>query len=267
MKLTRMSHKTLKAEIVEIKDEAEDIKSFFIRPDEELEFLPGQFFTLSLCGVGEAPFSVASAPHEGLLRFTIRKTGKVTSALHRLKAGDILGIRGPYGNGFPLDPGGTAVIVGGGIGMAPVRSLLFHLQEKGIYDLWAFNGARSPRHILYVDELLGIKGRTKIILTVDRATPGWKYNEGVITMPMEKYLPKIERGTAYLCGPSVMFKYAVKTLLDKGFREENIYLSLEAHMKCAFGICGHCRIEDKFVCVDGPVFSYAEIKDYEEFLA
>ena len=267
MKLTGMSHKTLNAEIVEIKDEAEDIKSFFIQPDEELEFLPGQFFMLSLCGVGEAPFSVASAPHEGLLRFTIRMTGKVTSALHRLKAGDILGIRGPYGNGFPLDPGGTAVIVGGGIGMAPVRSLLFHLQEKGIYDLWAFNGARSPRHILYVDELLGIKGRTKIILTVDRATPGWKYDEGVITMPMEKYLPKIERGTAYLCGPSVMFKYAVKTLLDKGFREENIYLSLEAHMKCAFGICGHCRIEDKFVCVDGPVFSYAEIKDYEEFLA
>ncbi|MCD6087101.1 MAG: heterodisulfide reductase subunit F, partial [Candidatus Hydrothermae bacterium] len=204
-----MSHKTLKAEIVEIKDKAEDIKSFFIRPDEELKFLPGQFFTLSLCGVGEAPFSVASAPHEGLLRFTIRKTGKVTSALHRLKAGDILGIRGPYGNGFPLDPGGTAVIVGGGIGMAPVRSLLFHLQEKGIYDLWAFNGARSPRHILYVDELLGIKGRTKIILTVDRVTPGWKYDEGVITMPMEKYIPKIERGTAYLCGPSVMFKYAV----------------------------------------------------------
>jgi len=267
MKLTGMSHKTLNAEIVEIKDEAEDIKSFFIQPDEELEFLPGQFFMLSLCGVGEAPFSVASAPHEGLLRFTIRMTGKVTSALHRLKAGDILGIRGPYGNGFPLDPGGTAVIVGGGIGMAPVRSLLFHLQEKGIYDLWAFNGARSPRHILYVDELLGIKGRTKIILTVDRVTPGWKYDEGVITMPMEKYLPKIERGTAYLCGPSVMFKYAVKTLLDKGFREENIYLSLEAHMKCAFGICGHCRIEDKFVCVDGPVFSYAEIKDYEEFLA
>jgi len=253
------------------------LESFFscrLDSGEELEHMPGQFVEVSIPGIGEAPISVSSSPtRKGSFEMVIRKVGNVSKALHELVAGDKIFVRGPFGTSFPVDgamKGKDVIFICGGIGMVPVRSAIqYVLDNRDDYKrVIILFGAKTPRDRLFVDELDEWRHDKNVTLlqTVDRRDESWYGAEGVITTLLP--LVKIDKDNtvAVICGPPIMYKFVIITLLEAGLEENQIYLSLERHMKCGVGKCGHCQISNIYVCQDGPVFNFSDITDIEEAL-
>lgn len=235
---------------------------------------PGQFVEVTVLGVGEAPISLSSSPsrsEEGF-ELCVRKVGDVTGALHKLQPGDKVGIRGPFGRGFPFERfrGKDLLFAPGGLGLAPLRSLINQvLDERAMFgNISILYGARTPAELLFMDELKQWKHRSdvELLLTVDRGDDTWTGNTGVITT-LFRHVSVYPRNTvAVTCGPPVMYRFVLMELFGKGISEGNIWLSLERRMKCGVGKCGHCQINNIYACQSGPVFSYKEIKGLEEAL-
>ena len=262
-----------RAVIDSVSDEIAGVKTFRWRFEDPAEqaafrrFRPGQFAQVSVFGAGEFPLSLPASPSEQDFLFTVRAVGTCSAALHQLRAGDVFAVRGPYGNGFPMDQyrGKDLVIVAGGIGLIPLRSCivyaLAHRQEYG--RILVIHGARTPRDLMYLSllEELQRSGELEVHLTVDRALTGWTGNVGVVGSLLsrpEVRLP-VRNTVAFVCGPPVMFRFAIRDLLALGLSGKDIVSTLERYMKCGVGKCGHCCIGMAYVCTDGPVFTYEQI--------
>lgn len=235
---------------------------------------PGQFMEVSVFGIGEAPISISSSPSRsnGTFELCVRKVGDVTSALHSLKVGDRVGLRGPFGRGFPFEKfrGKDVLFVPGGLGLAPLRSLINQvLDERALYGrVVILYGARNPGELLFKDELKAWseRGDVELMVTVDRGDESWSGNVGVVTTLFKNVSVNPRNTVGITCGPPVMYKFVLMEFFGKGLPEGNIYLSLERRMKCGVGKCGHCQINNIYACQSGPVFPYKEIKGLEEAL-
>jgi len=264
--------------IEKITTETEDraLKTFrfvFLNPEDEDKFVytPGQFAELSVPGRGEIPIGIASSPTEkGFVSFTVNKVGVVTSYLHNMKEGDVMGIRGPLGNWYPWNEmeGRNIIIIGGGFAFTTLRSSIIYMinaeNRSKFEDISVVYGARNPGLLLYRDELAEWEKRDDINMhiTVDGTDdPDWKYNVGFVPAVTKEKIESSENAIAIVCGPPVMIKFTQPVLEELGFPPERIILSLEMRMKCGIGICGRCNIGDKYVCKDGPVFSLAQLKE------
>jgi len=240
-------------------------KLFRLRRDDGHPFghLPGQFVQVSIFGIGEAPISVCSSPTRGdYLELTVRRTGRLTEAMHRLSRGDTLGMRGPFGSSFDLEAmrGQDLLLVAGGLGMAPMRALVQYCEDRRdqFGRVIILYGARAPGELLYADEVDRWRRSDAFTCycTVDQVPEGerWDGPVGVVT----KLIPPLElapeRTVAVVVGPPVMYRFVIAALFEKGLRQEQIVVSLERHMKCGVGKCGHCAIEHLYCCLDGPVF-------------
>lgn len=263
--------------IDEIVTETEDksLKSFkfvFLQPEDEAKFAyrPGQFGELSIPGLGEIPIGIASSPTEkGFVKFTVFKTGLVTSHLHNMQVGDVMGIRGPLGNWYPWDAleGKNVLIIGGGFAFTTLRSSIVYMlhpdNRARFKDIHVVYGARSPGMLLYRDELAAWEARDDIHMhiTVDAAKdPDWKYNVGFVPTITEQKAPPADEDTyAIICGPPIMIKFTQPVLDKLGYRHDHIIMSLENRMKCGIGMCGRCNIGKEFVCKDGPVFTLEQL--------
>jgi sulfhydrogenase subunit gamma (sulfur reductase) len=251
------------------------LESFFscqLDSGEQLGHMPGQFVEVSIPGIGEAPISVSSSPtRKGAFEMVIRKVGNVSKALHELTAGDKIFIRGPFGTSFPVDDvmkGKDILFICGGIGLVPVRSAIqYVLDNRDDYGrIIILFGAKTPRERLFTDEFdqwRNAKNAT-LLQTVDRRDENWYGAEGVITTLLPLVKIDKDKTVAVICGPPIMYKFVIINLLDTGLREDQIYLSLERRMKCGVGKCGHCQINNIYVCQDGPVFKFSDITDIEE---
>jgi len=270
--MIRSLYQPVGGEIVKIVDESPTIKSFSVRPQEPIVFRTGQFVELTLPGEGEAPFTPSSSPGDvEQMDITIMKAGRVTGLLHECKVGQQVGIRGPFGHGYPVDDfvGKEVYIIGGGVGLAPIRSLFLTLVDriKDFKRVVCRFGARTPQDFIYKDTLFGswqrIKG-VEIGLTVDRADDDWSGNVGVVTTILKPDDVNISDAVAVVCGPPVMMKFATFKLLEYNFAPNSIYLSMEKNMSCGVGQCGHCMLGKYYVCKDGPVFTYDQIQGYSK---
>lgn len=259
------------AVIESIVQETSDTKTFkVVFQDENIRdnfiYEPGQFQEVSVFGIGEATFCLTSSPSKkGYIEFSVKKVGSVTSALHDMTEGDVVGIRAPLGNHFPYAEwkGMNLVFIGGGIGMAPMRSLLnFCLDNRDDYaDITTIYGARSPEDLSYTYEFDDWGTRGKLFLTVDKGNDDWKSNVGFVPAYLKDLAPSPKDAIAITCGPPIMIKFVLIELENLGFTPEQIYTTLEMKMKCGIGKCGRCNIGSKFVCLDGPVFSQAQLKE------
>ena len=258
---------------VVVETEDRNIKTFslsFLNKEDKVGFkyTPGQFAELSVLGKGEAPFGMASSPTQaGCLEFTVSKAGVVTTALHDMEPGEIIGIRGPLGNGFPIEEfkGKNIVMIGGGFGFSTLRALTNYMLDShhrnSFGDITVIYGARSPGLLLYKGELQEWGGRDdlRLYLTVDRGDNGWKGRVGVVPAIAKEVAPSAENAYALVCGPPIMIKFTLLALHQLGFPPERVILSLEMRMKCGLGMCGRCNIGHKYVCRDGPVFTLAQL--------
>jgi NAD(P)H-flavin reductase len=231
-------------------------------------FQPGQFNMVYVFGVGEVPISISSNPSSPrLFMHTTREVGTVTKAMRRLKKGDIVGVRGPFGTPWPVEDaaGSDIVIVAGGIGLAPLRPALYTLiNHRDRYGrIVLLYGTRSPNDILYQKELKQWRAEfdLEVYVTVDRAIGSWRGNVGVVTQLIPKAPFDPLSSVAFVCGPEVMMRFTVQELQRRGVAEDRIYLSMERNMKCATGFCGHCQYGPTFVCKNGPVFRFDRIAD------
>lgn len=237
----------------------------------ELGHQPGQFVEVSLLGIGEAPISVSSSPtKKGSFELAVRAVGNVTRALHKMEKGASLGIRGPFGKGFPLDElkGKDILFVAGGIGLVPLRSLInYVLDNRPAYGrLLVLFGAKTPGEQLFLDELAKWRSSKEMeyLETVDRSGGQWRGNVGVITTLFPKISIDPKKTIAVIVGPPIMYRFAILEAQVKGIPDEQILVSLERRMKCGVGKCGHCQIHHLYACQEGPVFPYAKIKDLKE---
>lgn len=268
------------ARIIRTYQLTDDVKFFQVRlvdMDKALSFKyrPGQFAMISVLGTGEAPFCLSSTPSRpGLLEFCIRKAGTVTGALFKLKENSLIGLRGPYGNGFPVDDmmDKDIIIVLGGLGVAPLRSvLLYCLDNRNQFrKISVLYGAKRPAEMIFREEYLSLKERGDLDchLTVDRDDTGtWKENIGVVTTLFPR-LKKVDPDATYslVCGPPVMYKFVIKELLKLGIPKNQILMTLERRMKCGIGKCGHCAIDYIYTCLDGPVFTYWDVLHMRELI-
>ncbi|MBF7084631.1 FAD/NAD(P)-binding protein [Desulfallas sp. Bu1-1] len=240
----------------------EDEKSF--------SYMPGQFAEVCVFGKGEAPFGIASSPTEpGFLKFSVAKVGVVSTALHLMEEGTIVGVRGPLGNYYPVEEfkGKNVVIIGGGFAFTTLRSLatyMLHPDRRGDYgDITVIYGARNPGLLLYKEELAAWEKSPDInlITTIDRAVDGWTGRVGFIPAVTEEVAPSSDNAYAIICGPPVMIKFTMPVLEKLGFPPERIIMSLENRMKCGIGMCGRCNVGGKYVCKDGPVFTRAQLNE------
>ena len=265
-------YKPVKAKIVKTNKYTEFEKLFRIELDskKDLEHVPGQFVQVSLFGVGEAPISICSSPTEkGFFELTVRRVGGLTTAMHKLETGSVLGVRGPFGKGFPLDAmrGNDLLIVAGGLGIVPLRSLIHYIldQRKDFGDVQILLGCKTPKDMLFGEEVEAWQKRAdiKFNCTVDRADPDWKGNVGLITslIPGASIEPK--KTYAVVVGPPIMYKFVIVELLKKEIPGHQIIVSLERKMKCGLGKCGHCQIRGVYVCQSGPVFTYNDLQQME----
>ena len=224
---------------------------------------------ITVPGVGEAPFTPSSNHNvKGSLDFTIMSAGRITKLLHRMKEGDIVGLRGPYGTAYPLDDfkSREIFIVGGGVGLAPLRALLYALfNEVNDYKRIILKyGARSPRDIVYKGEIESWTKKARHVeveISTDTGDETWKGNVGLVTTILKSTKMDMESAVSIVCGPPIMMKFVTFKLLDLGFKDKNIYLSMEKNMSCGIGKCGHCRIGPYYACKDGPVFTYDKLKN------
>lgn len=254
--------------------ETEDTFTLEMEPragDGALPFAAGQFNMLYVFGVGEVPISISGDPTQPrTLVHTTRAVGAVTNAMSRLRKGDLVGVRGPFGSSWPVQEaaGNDVVIVAGGIGLAPVRPVVCQLlaQRRDYGRIIVLYGTRTPEDILYRKELELWRGRfdLEVHVTVDRAMGGWLGNVGVVTtlIPRAHFDPLDV--VAMVCGPEVMMRFTIMELRKRGVPLENIYISMERNMKCAIGFCGHCQFGPTFICKDGPVFRYDRIRPFFE---
>lgn len=255
------------------------IKLFKVRFDdpavaEAFLYQPGQFGFLSAFGVGEAPFGITSVCGiDDTVDFAVAKVGTVTQALHGMNQGDVVGVRGPMGNWFPMDQiqGKNVIVLGGGIGGAPLRPVITSiLHDRASYgDLTILWAARNPRLLVFTEEYETWRQapNTALHLTVDEGDAGWTGHTGLITQLLQKVGPAPDNATVIICGPPIMIHFAIIELQKMGFASEQIITTLEAKMKCGIGKCGRCNMGEKYVCLHGPVFSHAEIKGFlESFL-
>ncbi|MFC1965657.1 FAD/NAD(P)-binding protein [Chloroflexota bacterium] len=238
----------------------------------ELGHLPGQFVEVSIPGIGEAPISISSSPtRSGSFQLVVRNAGNVTRAIHSLKPGDKVGIRGPFGTHFPVDSlikGKDIIFICGGIGLVPVRSAInYVLDNREDYGyVRILFGAKAPADRLFIDEVAEWTSKENVdyMETVDRGDEQWTGNVGVITTLMTDMMLDPVKTIAIICGPPVMYKFAILQLKNMGMTDQNVYISLERNMKCGVGKCGHCQINHLYVCQDGPVFKWADISEVPE---
>ncbi len=260
------------ARLLHVSDETPDTKTFTLRfrdrrDSNGFRFLPGQFLELSVFGYGEAPFCIASSPtRPGTFQTTVRRTGQLTDALHTLRNGKEVGIRGPFGNGFDVEAarGKDLLFVAGGIGLPPLRSLIWNvLDERDRFGkVTILYGARTPTDLVYKQELedWGKRPDIELHVTVDVADITWKGNVGVVPILFDKTALHPASTLAYVCGPPIMIRFVIRDLLTRGFKEEAIISTLERMMQCGIGKCNHCAIGHRYVCRDGPVFNYGQIR-------
>ncbi len=261
------------AEIVRTEQLTKMEKLFEIKlqNDQELGHQPGQFVEVSLFGIGEAPISVSSSPtKKGSFELAVRAVGNVTKTLHTLNRGATLGIRGPFGKGFPIEEmkGKDILFVAGGIGLVPLRSLINYVLDNRSHfaRVFVLFGAKTPAEQLFLDELAKWRQSKDMEYweTVDRSDGQWKGNVGVITTLFPKITVDPQKTIAVIVGPPIMYRFAILEAQVKGIPDDQIIVSLERRMKCGVGKCGHCQINHIYVCQEGPVFSYAKIKDLKE---
>lgn len=263
---------TKRSVIVDKIEEAPGVYTYTIRYDGELNATPGQFNVLYVYGIGEVPISLSNLPdmkNYTIIQHTIRIVGAVTRAITmRMNIGTFIGVRGPYGNGWPLKEaeGKDIVIIGGGIGMAPLRPIIKYI-ERNREKFGRVNilyGARTPKDLLYKYELDSYNNipNAKLMLSSDTPAPGWTHHVGFVTDLIDKVDVDIKNSVVYVCGPEVMMRVATRKLLGKGFKKDNIFVSLERRMRCGIGVCGTCQFGHYFVCKDGPVFRYSDIEEY-----
>lgn len=265
-------------EIENIIEETPDVRTFRLKfknadDAEVFSFKAGQFGEYSVFGEGESTFCVASSPtRKGYIECTFRKAGRVTNALANLEIGDTVGFRGPYGNTFPIEQweGKNLLYIAGGIALPPMRCVIWNtidLREK-YKDITILYGARTVSDLVYKQELNEWESRPdiKLITTVDPGgqTPDWKGEIGFVPMVLDKVAPSSENSVAILCGPPVMIKFTIPVLKKLGFKDKDIFTTLENRMKCGFGKCGRCNVGKVFVCKDGPVFSYEQLLSLPE---
>ena len=262
------------ARIIRVKRETRDTKTFVLSlpSGENLDYAPGQFNMVGVAGVGEAPISISSGPTEsGEFEHTIRDVGSVTGALCGLEPGENVSIRGPYGTGWPMKQarGRDVVIVAGGIGLAPLRGVIREMtgESEAYGKLNIVYGARTPEDMLFTTEYERWRSNgCRILLSADRVVdPGkWQHRIGVVIASFDDLEADPYRSLVMTCGPEIMMRFAVRGLIHRGFPIENIYVSMERRMKCGIGHCGHCQLGPKFVCVDGPVFRYVDVKTFPD---
>lgn len=261
------------AEIVKIEPEAPDVITLWLRflePNlcQNYVFRPGQFNMLMLPGLGEAAISISSDPADpSLVGHTVRLAGNVTQALGRLKAGDVLGVRGPFGSFWPIAEyaGSDVMIVAGGIGLPPLRTVIYHIirLRKDFGRVHVLYGARTPQDLQFNREFEQWKAAgIELSVTVDRADDSWTGMVGVV--PMMFYQTRMDGRNSVVmsCGPEIMLRFVIFEALARRVPTEKIFISMERNMKCGLGFCGHCQIGPYFVCKDGPVFSYAQLAPF-----
>ncbi len=253
--------------VVDAWDETDDTFNIEVEMPARWEFQPGQFNMLYAFGIGEAPISISGTiPATDRIIHTIREVGAVTGALHRLRPGDQVGVRGPFGTGWPVQAaeGHDVVIVAGGIGLAPLRPVMLHvLGHRDRYQRVALlYGARSPGDLLFDEQLAEWRSRfdLEVEVTVDSATRRWRGPVGVVTRLIERVEFDPDGTTAMVCGPEVMMRFSARALLDAGVPAGNVYLSTERNMQCGIGLCGHCQLGPYFTCKAGPVLSFAQLE-------
>jgi sulfhydrogenase subunit gamma (sulfur reductase) len=264
------------AEIVDVATETRLEKIFTVRlPDgQNLGHVPGQFVMVSLPGIGEAPISVMSSPSRTgeTFKLCIRNAGDLTSVIHTLQPGDEVGIRGPFGRGFPIDlfKGKDVLIAPGGLGLAPARSLIDEiLDDRDSFGrLIILYGARNPQELLFCDAIAewGKRDDVEVMVTVDRPDDKWTGHVGVITTLFEHIDINPYKTIAVTVGPPIMYRFVTVELLGKGLTPEQIWMSFERRMKCGVGKCGHCQVNHRYSCQDGPAWTYAEALAFEEAL-
>ena len=258
--------------IKEMRADTQDVTTFRVtKPGggKPFEHMPGQCAMISVPPLGEAIFSITSSPtQKDFMEFSVKRCGEVTEYLHSLEVGSEIGVRGPYGNNFPVDDvlkGKDLLFIGGGIGLAPIRSVINYVMDNredyGKVDI--LYGSRTPGDLVQSEDIFEnwpSRPNTKVHLTVDHETKGWDGHVGFVP----NYIKEIGFSTdkvALICGPPIMIKYSLQTLLEIGFKKKQIYTTLELKMKCGIGKCGRCNIGDKYVCKDGPVFRCDEIDE------
>jgi sulfhydrogenase subunit gamma (sulfur reductase) len=259
--------------ITDIADETGDVKTFRLafcdeQEGERFEFKAGQFGLYSVFGAGEATFCIASAPtRKGYIECSVKRAGKVTAELHQCDVGDVIGFRGPYGNWFPLErmEGKNLLFVGGGIGLAPLRSLIWNcldLRDR-FGEIRIVYGARSVDDLVYKSELKTWEEMDDVhtVYTVDPGgqTPDWRGKVGFVPTVLEEIKPPVQDTVVVTCGPPIMTKFVTASLMQLGFSLENVYTTLENRMKCGVGKCGRCNVGNQYVCKDGPVFACSDV--------
>ena len=253
--------------ILDFKRESPD--TFTITISMKVKHEPGQFVQVSLPGIGECPISICSYSDE-YMKLNIREVGNMTNALAKLKKGDSLFVRGPYGKGYPMNSfkGNNIIIIGGGCGIAPLKGVIEFIEKKreDYKDVHLFLGYRSPENIIFKEELEEWRNKYNLNVTLDENAHGelcYNAKTGFITEAIKNSDLSNENKVVFICGPPVMMKFVIEILKEKGFNDDQIFISAERLMYCAFGVCCHCMIRGKFTCVDGPVFRYDEVKDYK----
>ena len=256
------------AELAEVIDETPTIKTFVVVPSAPMAFRAGQFVQLTLPGVGEAPFTPSSSPSEpDRIAITVLRTGAVTQKLHQCKAGQKLGLRGPFGKGYPVEKlaGKDVLVVGGGVGLAPLRALILALLDDldPIRRLSIKYGARCMEELLYPDQYEQWTGDPKVdmAVTIDNPQAGWTGRTGVVTTLLKGMDIDKSNCCAFACGPGIMLKFTTMALVEEDLEPEQIYLSMNRRMSCGMGLCGRCNIGKYYLCKDGPDMNYALIKD------
>jgi len=265
---------------ITIENEAKDIKTFELvfcdkKDEENFNFTCGQFAMLSVSGAGESPIGIASSPlDDGYLQFTVKRypTGVVTSALHSLEEGAKIGVRGPYGNSYPMKEmeGKNILIVAGGFAFTTLRSTIRYMLHKEnrsrFNNITVIYGARSPGELVYKSELKEWEEKDDIdmYITVDKGDENWKGREGFVPVVLQEVAPSSENALTLVCGPPIMLRFTIPPLLDLGFSPEKIITSLERRMSCGIGKCGRCNVGSKYVCKDGPVFTYKQLMELPE---
>jgi len=253
------------AKVTKIIVENPTITTLFLKLTDQnkFHFLAGQFMQIGLPGFGECPISISSNPKFSKKYFslTIRKVGELTEKLNQLKVGDTVLCRGPYGNGFP-EVKSNLILIGGGCGFIPLRSVYEENKDRKDIKIQLFIGCRDTDSLVFKDELLKMKTQHDLNIILEKMVyPEYSKQKGRITdlLKNKELLPNAK---IYICGPDIMFKFVVRALLERGISPENIFLSLEKRMHCCVGVCQHCACGTKYVCKDGPVFSYEYLKDF-----